>query len=329
MLGVRILATGTAVPQRVVTTDEVLAEAMPDRDPSRIRDKIGMERRHWVSGDESAASLGAAAVRQALDRAGIEATSLRRLVFIDSTGGDQQIPPTSNEIAARLGVHGRCGCMDLNNACVGFLTGMDLAARLVATGEGPIAIVASETLTRGVHADLDPRSYVIFGDAAAAAILDAPTGDEGMLASDFGNDGRHRGAVHLAHGGRTGERVAIRFGLRSDEIAKLAVPDLLRSCHAVLDRAEVELDAVQHVLVHQANGAFLATFLDALGVGMERSVDIVTDLGSIGAASVAMALDRILQSGRASPGDLVLIGSVGGGTSRGAVLWRLGPRTDR
>lgn len=324
MLGARIVATGTALPERIVTTDQVLARAMPDRDPASIRARIGMERRRWVSGDESAASLAADAVQQALDRAGLSATALRRLVFIDSTGGDQQIPPTSNEVVARLGVHETCGCMDLNNACVGFLTGLDLAARLVATGEGPVAVVASETLTRGVHADLDPRSYVIFGDAAAAAILDSPTGEEGLVASDFGNDGRHRHAVHLAHGGRDGTRAAIRFGISSREIAGLAVPDLLRSCHAVLDAAGLSIDDVPHVLVHQANGHFLTTFLDALGVPASRSVNIVEELGSIGAASVAVALDRILRDGRVRPGDHVLIGSVGGGTSRGAVLWRLG-----
>jgi len=323
VIGVRILGTGTALPERIVPTAQVLAEAMPDRDPDVVRERTGIQTRRWLEPGQSAAELAADAVQAALDRAGVDATELRRLIFVDSAGGDQACPATANDVALRLGVHNTCGCFDLNNACVGFVSALDLGARLVATGEAPVAIVAAEAFRRHLHADLEPRSYVVFGDAAGAVILGPSHGGAALVGADFGNDGRDRDAVTIAYGAFTGQREPIRFDYSARQIAQRAIPDMVRSCQAAAAQAGVRVPDVDWVLVHQANGPFMDAFLDSLGVHESRSVRVVDSLGSLGAAGVAVALDRLLRERPVQPGDLVLVASVGAGTARGAVLFRM------
>ncbi|MEL6182451.1 MAG: ketoacyl-ACP synthase III, partial [Myxococcota bacterium] len=131
----RILGTSGCVFGREVTTRELAAKALPDRDPAVLEEKTGIKTRYWLGPRVmTRAQMGAAALREALDDAGLEATELERVIFITSSGGDAHTPATANNIIGELGLNGRCDCFDLNNACMGFLTGLDLAARGNATG---------------------------------------------------------------------------------------------------------------------------------------------------------------------------------------------------
>ena len=323
MLPARILGTGSAVPSRVVRTEEVLRRAMPARDHDMMRTRIGIRTRRWVEPGRDASDLGAEALRQALAQAGLRGSDLDRLFFIDSISGDQPGPATANRVAAALGIHGTCGCLDLDNACVGFVSGLDLAARLVATGSGPVALVTSEVFSRVLDPDVDPRAYIVFGDAASATIVGpSDTADYGVIATDFGNDGRNFEAVHVPHG-ENGRGPILRFGAYGTTIASLALTDLKRASAAVLDKAGVRMSDVPWVLPHQPNGAFFDAFLRTLDVPEERTVRVVDELGSLGAAAVAVAFDRLLRTRPVRDGDLVLFVSVGAGSSRGAALLRV------
>jgi 3-oxoacyl-(acyl-carrier-protein) synthase III len=284
--------------------------------------RIGIDTRRWVQGKCDASDLGAEALSLALADANLDASQLDRLFFIDSISGDQPGPATANRVAALLGVHGTIGCMDLDNACVGFVSGLDLAARLVATGSGPVALVTSEVFSRVIDPDVDPRAYVVFGDAAAAAIVGPGRAPYGLLASEFGNDGRNFDAVHVPHG-EEGRGPILRFGAYGTTIASLALADLTRATQAVLDQAGVTMDQVRWVLPHQPNGAFFDAFLRALDITEDRTVRVVHELGSLGAAAVAVAFDRLLRTRPVQDGDLVLVVSVGAGSSRGAALLRV------
>src|SRR5207244_2597562 len=140
-------------PARPVDTRSLLAEAMPGRDPEEMARRVGIRTRYWLGEGESAASLATAALRRALDAAGLDARDLRRIVLCTSTGGDHMIPATAVDVAAALGLDRACDAFDVANSCVSFLTGLDLAARSVATGLGPVGVVAVETFSR----DLSPE----------------------------------------------------------------------------------------------------------------------------------------------------------------------------
>ena len=137
MLLVRILGTGSVARGRHLRTEDLVGEAMPGRDPAGIIARTGIRRRYWIDDDDDATSLGADALSLAPDRAGMTPDALWRLVFVSSTSGDRLIPATANSVAARVGMPDDRGCFDVNNACTGMLTALDLAFRQVGTGEGP------------------------------------------------------------------------------------------------------------------------------------------------------------------------------------------------
>jgi 3-oxoacyl-[acyl-carrier-protein] synthase-3 len=324
LLAASILGTGSAVPDNLVSTEVVLEQAMPGRDAQAMKLRMGIGTRTWAElGPLRSIELAATAVRSALDAAGMQPNDLQRLLFCASLGGDILAPANANLVARDLGIADHCACFDLNNACVGFVSLLDVAARFVATGSGPVAVVASEIFSRHLHPTRGPRAHVVFGDAAGAAILGPSSGDAGMLASHFGNDGRNFRAVTLYHPTITGKPEALSFGMSTREIAAVAIPDMQRAVSDVLDKGGVTREDVDWVVLHQANGTFLDYFLDALGFRIEQTVRHVDRLGSLGSASVAVGLDELFRQRPVKSGDLVLMAAVGSGTARGATLFRV------
>ncbi|WP_225409693.1 3-oxoacyl-ACP synthase III family protein [Stigmatella hybrida] len=322
MIPVRILGTASAVPGRTVTTEE-LATAL-GRNPQTVEARTGIRTRHWSAPGTRMAEVGAEVLRRALGAAGLEARALRRLIFVNSTGGDALIPATANQVAAALGLSGSCDAFDLNNACMGFLSAFDLAARSIATGLGPVAIVTVELLSRAVAPDA-PRSYLVLGDAAAAAVLGQAREGEGLLGSVLSNNGALPPDTVLAHPLRTGQPERVQFHAAREEIRRIALDALASATHAVLAEARVALGDIEWVLPHQPNGSMFQSVLEVLGVDPARTVPVVEEIGSVGAAAIPFSLDRLLRTRPVRPGDRILMAGVGAGVAQGALLYRVGP----
>ncbi|WP_308726551.1 3-oxoacyl-ACP synthase III family protein [Enhygromyxa salina] len=311
------------MPGRAVTTAEVCERAYPGRDPAELVARTGIETRWWADPETTHASLAAEAMRVALDRAGMDATQLLRLIQVNCTGGDMLLPATANAVGDALGLRGSCDCIDLNNACTGFLSALDIGARSVATGLHPVGIVVSELWSR--HLDpSDPRSYVVFGDAAAALVLGPGRGREGLRASWLRNDGRLRGSVTLAHAGLTHQPEIVRFGVSNKQITQEATSAILTSARTALDLAGVTMSEVDWVLPHQPNGRMFDMLARELDIPAHKLLRVVGEIGSVGAASIPVSLDRLWRSGKVQPGQLVLLVAVGSGISYGAMIYEVG-----
>jgi 3-oxoacyl-(acyl-carrier-protein) synthase III len=322
----RIAGTSHLLPGRPVTTEE-LVERLPEaRDPAQVVARTGIAVRHLAEPGTPAAETSARVLGQALEDAGMTPGELETVVFVDSSCGDHAIPATSNLVAAALGLADQCGCFDLNNACMGFLSALDVAGRFVATGSGPVGIVVCEMGSRITTPD-DPRPYLVFGDAAAAVVVDAAREGEAILGSSLRNDGSEPGMVMLDHGTFTGSRETIRFGATNDRMAGIAVDLLRRRAGEVLDAAGLSIDDVDWVLPHQPNGALLDAIVAALSIPKERLVPVVREIGSVGAASIPVSLAKLMASGRVRPGERLLMIGVGAGLSSGAMLYRTGARS--
>lgn len=320
---VRVAGTASFQPGPAYPTAELVERVAPRRDAAETLARTGIVTRHFAEPGTRAADLGARALRDAVAAAGLDAADVRRLFFVSSVGGDQLAPATANLVAAALGLAGTCDCIDLNNACMGFLSAFDLGARSVATGGGPVAIVVVELLSRHTT-PLDPRPYLVLADAAAAVVLDAARADEGVLASWLRNDALAGGDIVLRHPGLTGRHETFEFAASNRTMSENAILAIRRSVDAVLSQAALSLAAVRWVLPHQPNGSMLAAIIDELGIEPERVVRLVHEVGSVGAASIATSLDRLLRSGRIQPGDHALMVGVGAGISYGAILLRVG-----
>ncbi len=321
MISMRIAGTASLQEGALHRTVDLAAQAMPDRDAEKVRRLVGIEQRRWLGRGERVTDVGARVLAAALEDAGMEATELRRIIFVSSTGGDVLIPANANRVAFALGLDDTADCFDLNNACVGFLTAVDLAARCVATDFGPVAIVVVENLSHYVEPDT-PRPYVVMADAAAAAIVTSTEGDEGLLGSSLRNRVSHCEQVELVHPGRTDEPVRLRFHAGYKDLRNWAFDAMRESSEAALEQAGLSFDTVRWVLPHQPNGAMLTDLLESFGVDADRTIRVVDEIGSVGSASVPTSLDRLRRRGRMAAGDEVLLTAVGAGTAFGALVLR-------
>lgn len=326
MISADLIATGSVAPVQLLDNATLLERGELTRDPGELAERTGIQARRWVAEDDDAAGPAAQAVRNALASAGMEAHQLRRLIFVNSTGGDFLIPATANAVLEHLGVAGTCDGFDVNNACMGFLTSLDLAARSVATGLSPVCVVAAETLSRYL-APSNPRPYFVLADAVAAAILSDAGQGGAFLASVLGNDGRHRGAVAMDHPGRTGKGELIRFADSNREITRVAVGALMESAQRALEAAGLELKDIDWFVPHQPNGSMLKKLVQLLGIDPDKVVPVVHKIGSVGAASIAMGLHVLWSSRPVQPGQTILLFGVGAGMSYGAMIYRVGGRS--
>ncbi len=324
MLPARILATATHFPGTPRLTADLARVAMPDRTVADVEARTGIHARWFAGPDDSTASQATAAIRKALIAADMPASALRRVIFACSTGGDFTLPATANAVLDLLGLEGSADCFDLNNACVGFLSGLDVAARCVATGLGPVAVVASEMPSR--HIDpADPRPYVVFGDAAGAAIVAAAEpGSAAVLASAFGNRGSLRETVHMRHASLTGRREDIVFNKSNNDITEIAMLGLGQVAEAIFAQTGLDWSGVDWIVPHQPNGAMLGQIADHFRLDRAKMIPVVAETGNIGAASTAVGLDRLLRSGQVRSGQTILLIGVGSGLSYGALLYRVG-----
>ena len=295
---------------------------MPGRDPEQLIRRIGIDTRHFAEPGETVASVGRQVLERALASAGLRGNELRRVVLVNSHAGDHPIPATVNALLHAMGLDDVVGGFDLNNACTGFVSAFDVAARMVATGEGPVAVVAVELLSRFIGPS-QPRSYVVLGDAAAAVVLTESTGPGALLGADFGNDGRKLPTVTLAHPKLTGQDENIAFGAPGPDFHQYAVDGLVTSVRNVLARTGLTVSEVDWWAFHQPNGVLLDAFLEALDLDPARTVRVVKTIGSVGAASAAFTLDRVLNERPVRTGDRMMLSGVGAGASRGAVLFRV------
>lgn len=293
---------------------------MPGRDPAQMAQRIGIQQRHFAAPGATVAGEGAAVLQEALAEAGWVASDLDRVILVNSHAGDHPIPATVNALLAALGVHDTVGGFDLNNACTGFLSGLDVGARMVQTGIERVAVVTVELLSKFIS-PATPRSYVVLADAAAACLLETAPSGFGLQSSDFGNDGSRLHAVTLAHGGTPDRGHDIQFGAPGADFERFALEGMLGSARAALAQAGVALSEVDWFVLHQPNGALFDAFLDALRIDPARTVRVVDQVGSVGAASAALGLDALRRQRDPQPGQRVLFVAVGAGASRGAILW--------
>jgi 3-oxoacyl-(acyl-carrier-protein) synthase III len=322
MIPVRILGTAAVFPGRLVTTAEVAARAVPPLDPAVIEAKTGIKTRWFAEPGTMLSDLAARALRAAAEAAGIDVRDLRRVILTTTVGGDVIGPATVNATIHALGLDGRCDGFDLLNACTGFLSALDVGARSVATGIHPVGIVSAELSSRIIRPE-EHRGWVLFGDAAAAAVLGPGRPGEGLAGMYLGNEGRLSRTVYVEHPLISREMEWVKMDLRARDVVELIVPALQKSAAAVLGGESIA--SVDWVLPHQPNGLMLDTLVGALGIPREKIVPVVADIGSVISASIPASLDRLLRTRPVRPGDRILMIAVGSGVSYGAALYRVAP----
>jgi len=319
----RITGTGSALPARVVSNDELardLATRGVETSDEWIVARTGIRQRYVAEPGLTSAGLGTRAALAALESAGCKSEEIDLIVVATSTP-DQIFPSTACLIQAQLNAAG-CAAFDVQAVCSGFVYGLVVADAMIRTGAHRRALViGTEVFSRIIDWN-DRTTCVLFGDGAGAAVLEAAR-EPGLIAAQLKADGTQAGVLCTAGRVSNGQIEGRPFlTMDGPAVFKLAVNVLGASALDVLQQAGMDAERLDWLIPHQANIRILSALAKRLGVPEERLVITVDRHGNTSAASVPLALDEAVRDGRIRRGQHLLLQGVGGGFTWGSVLLR-------
>ena len=316
-LPVSVCGWGTAVPERRLSNADL--ERMVDTNDSWIIERTGIRERRIAADAESAADLGTAAARRALELAGMDASELG-VIVVATASPDYYFPATATLIGERLGAAGVPG-YDLSAACTGFVFALAQAYGQVASGLTDSAlVVGAEVFSRLLDWD-DRSTCVLFGDGAGAVVLRANGSNSGLLGFELGSNGEGGDLLKVAAAGHSRSPAAGPYvTMDGPQVYKFATTVSVESAERVLDAIGMTVDDVDVFVPHQANLRIIEHAARRLGIPAEKVVANVDRYGNTSAASIPICLDEAYRSGRIRPGDVVLMVGFGGGLSWGSCV---------
>jgi 3-oxoacyl-[acyl-carrier-protein] synthase-3 len=319
----RITGTGSALPGRVVSNDELardLAERGVDTSDEWIVARTGIRQRYLAEPGVTTADLGARAARAALQAAGRTVRDIDLIIVATSTP-DQIFPSTACLVQAQLEAD-QLTAFDVQAVCSGFVYGLVVADALIRAGTNRRALVIGAEVFSRILDWNDRATCVLFGDGAGAAVVEASS-EPGLIASELKADGSHADVL-CTNGRVTQGKVEGHAFLTMDgpAVFKLAVNVLGASALNVLQQAGLKAEQLDWLIPHQANVRILNAIAKKVGVPEEKLVATVDQHGNTSAASIPLALDVAVRDGRIKSGQHVMLQGVGGGFTWGSVLLR-------
>ncbi|MGB3928980.1 MAG: beta-ketoacyl-ACP synthase III [Sphingobium sp.] len=316
-----LLGTGSALPARIVTNDE-LAETV-DTSDAWIVERTGIRTRHIASDGETTATLATQAAERAIEAAGLTPQDIDLIILATATP-DQTFPAAATKVQAALGIDD-CVAFVVAAVCSGFLYAVTVADSMIRAGGARRALViGSETFSRILDWQ-DRTTCVLFGDGAGAVVLGAEEsaeGARGILAAKLHADGRHNQLLYVDGGPSTTGTVG-KLRMKGQEVFRHAVTNLAAVLNEVMGQAGLSTDQIDWLVPHQANARILDATARKLKLSPDRVVVTVDRHANTSAASVPLALDLAVRDGRIKPGDLVVLEAMGGGFTWGACVLRI------
>ncbi len=315
----RIIGTGSYLPARTLTNYDL--EKIVETSHDWIFSRSGIVERHIAAEGEMTSDLALHASRRAIEAAGIRADEID-LIIVATTSPDQIFPSTACILQDKLGIRNCGAAFDMQAVCGGFVYALNTADLYIRGGQAKTAlVVGAEVLSRILDWN-DRATCVLFGDGAGAVVLQASK-KPGIVASKLHADGRHRDMLKAGGNIRNGEVQGDPFiKMDGQAVFKFAVKVLSEVVEEVLDENGLQGSDIDWLVPHQANIRIMEATAKKLGLGMENVIVTVATHGNTSAASIPLALDSAVQSGRIKPGQNILIEAVGGGFTWGAVLIR-------
>jgi 3-oxoacyl-[acyl-carrier-protein] synthase-3 len=323
LTGVQVLGSGSFVPPRVITNEEL---APLGYDADWIVQRTGICARRKADDNVAASDLAAEAARRCLDQAGVRAEELD-LIVVATLTGDSPIPSTACQVQRQIG--GRAAAFDVGAACSGFMYALVTGMQFVKTGSARrVLVIGAETMSRVIN-PADTKTFPLFGDGAGAVLLGAGSDDQGLLAYTLGADGSGADLLQIPGGGSrepiTPETLARGrqfIQMEGRTVFKWAVNLLADSVRQVLAEAKITIDDVSLLVLHQANRRIVDLAAQHLGIPPEKVVVNLDRYGNTSAASIPLALDEVHRAGRLQRGDHVLLSGFGAGLAWGTAVLR-------
>ena len=316
-----LLGTGMSVPDRVLTNKDL--EKIVDTSDEWIRSRTGIGQRHVAAEGQTTGDLAFEAAKRALAEASVQASEIDLLV-VGTTTPDIIFPSTACLLQHQLGANG-CAAFDVNAACSGFIYALGTANSFIRSGAAKTAlVVGAETLTRMLDWN-DRATCVLFGDGAGAVVLRADS-EPGILSTHLHADGGHKELLYNPVGVSVGFKDEPNHGVRvmmtGNEVFKVAVKTLDAVVEETLEANGLDKSELDWLIPHQANLRIISATAKRLDMPMDRVIVTVDRHGNTSSASVPLALDEGIRTGRVKRGELLLLEAFGGGFTWGSALLR-------
>jgi 3-oxoacyl-[acyl-carrier-protein] synthase-3 len=313
---VSIIATGSYVPERVLTNGDL--ERIVDTTDEWIRTRTGISERRIAAADEATSDMATKAAIAAMDQAGVDAKEID-LIIVATVTPDMFFPATACWVQKKLGAV-RAACFDISAACSGFLYAMEIAQQFISTHVyNTVLIVGADKLSSIINWS-DRNTCVLFGDGAGAAILRNRGASHGVVATHMGSDGEFAEILFMPGGGSrcpiTPENIGQQLNtikMQGKETYKQAVTAMSDAADRALEAAGLEYDEIACVIPHQANMRIIEAIAHRMRLPIEKFYVNLEKYGNTSAAAVAIALDEAHRAGRFKVGDYILLVVFGGG----------------
>ena len=324
LLGVQIVSTGSYVPERVVTNDDL--QLLYGCDSDWIEQRTGILARRYAAPEQATSDLCIEAARRAIRAGHVDQREID-LIVVGTFSPDYHCPSTANLVQNVLRLD--APAIDVHAACAGFMYALATAAQFVATGNSRMALVLGGDCNSRI---IDPRNQKVaplFGDGAGAVILTRGDAHQGLVCYQLGSDGSGSALLDRKSGGskfplthaalEAGEQFLQMDGRNVFKWAVRAVSDTIE---LVLRKSGLGVDDVSLYVLHQANIRIINKVAEHLGIAPEKMFNNLQEYGNTSAGSIPLALDEAYQRGLIHRGDTVMLSGFGAGLTWGTALFR-------
>ena len=324
-MGIRIIGTGSYVPERVLTNFDL--EKMVDTSDEWIRARTGMAERRIACDDEGTSHMGVVAAKRALKMGDVASEEID-LIVVGTFTPDLRLPTNACLIQDKLKANG-AACFDFQAACTGFIYGLELVNSLMKNNRSfkKALLIGTEKLSSVTDWE-DRNTCVLFGDAAAAVVFskNQETGDT-VLSSALHADGKHADKLMIPGGGClkpiTADNVNDKFRyvkMEGNKVFKLAVNAMVDACEEALELANLSYSEISWLIPHQANKRIINAIGTRLDMPKEKVCINIEKYGNTSICTTMLIFDELVRTNKIAKGDKILITAFGGGLTWGAAV---------
>jgi len=318
-----VTGVGSYVPSKVLTNADL--EKMVETSDEWITTRTGIKERRLAAENQFTSDLGAEAARRAMKQAGVTAEQID-LIIVATITPDMPFPSTACLVQQKIGAR-RSAAFDLEAACAGFIYALEIAQQFIMSRTYDTVLVIGAEKLSAITDWQDRNTCVLFGDGAGAAVLQNRPNAHGLLTAVMGADGGKADLLYMPGGGSrcpaSTQSVQTRMHylrMNGKETFKNAVQAMQTAAEESLRRCELTISQIKCIIPHQANRRIIDAVGERLGAKPDQLFVNVDRYGNTSAASVAIALDEAVASGRVQRGDLILLVVFGAGLTWGAAV---------
>ena len=316
MIFSKIIGVGSYLPKKLLTNKDL--EKGLDTTDEWITSRTGIKERHIVGPNEHTTDLAFEAARNAINNASINAKEID-LIIVATTTPDKIFPSTACNVQTKLGIK-NCPAFDVQAVCSGFIYALSIADKFIKTNSAKnILVIGADSMSK-ITDYTDRSNAILWGDGAGAVVLSA-SNEQGILSTHIHADGQHEELLHVPKT-NVGNKIQQTIEMKGSQVFKIAVNTLDKIVDEALIANQLKKEDIDWLVPHQANIRILEATAKKLEMSMDKVIVTIDRHGNTSAASIPLALDDGIKSGKIKSGHLLLMEAFGGGFTWGSALIR-------